>query len=114
MLSEPTFSFLLLDPPAISYVSPEREEYMEGNDALLFCNATGNPPPSIYWTKQRSNFALSSSETLHLTSLKADDGAVYRCKAENYLGSSETNITITVLRECSLLLFSNSHWLIES
>lgn len=80
MLSEPTFSFLLLDPPAISYVSPEREEYMEGNDALLFCNGTGNPPPSIYWTKQGSNFALSSSETLHLTSLRADDGAVFDAK----------------------------------
>ena len=114
MLFEPRFSFLFLDPPAISYVSPEREEYMEGNDALLFCNATGNPPPCIYWTKQGSNSALSSSETLHLTSLRADDGAVYRCKAENYLGSSETNIAITVLRECSLLLFSSSHWLIES
>ena len=27
MLFEPRFSFLFLDPPAISYVSPEREEY---------------------------------------------------------------------------------------
>lgn len=114
MLFEPMFSFLHLDPPAISYVSPEREEYMEGNDALLFCNVTGNPPPSIYWTKQGSNFVLASSETLHLTSLRADDGAVYRCKTENNLGSSETNITITILRECSLSLFSSSHWLIES
>ena len=43
---------------------------------------------------------LSSSETLNLTRLTSEDnGAVYKCKVENNLGSAEANATVTVLCE---------------
>ena len=93
-------SFLLLtDPPEI-FLTPPAQQVVEGSGATLFCNATGNPPPSIAWTKQGSDTVLSSSETLPLTNLtRRDNGAVYKCKVKNNIGSAESNATVTVLCE---------------
>jgi len=86
-------------PPEID---PARssQQVVEGSGVTLSCNATGNPPPSINWTKQGNSTVLSSSETLTLTNLmRGDDGAVYKCKVKNNLGSAEATATITVLCE---------------
>ena len=92
-------TFQLSDPPEIVTV-PSDKIVTEGNGVTLFRNATGNPPPSIAWTKEASNTVLPSSETLPLTNLRSgDNGAVYICKVENYLASKEANATITVLCE---------------
>ena len=89
--------FELSDPPEI-VTAPSNKTVTEGNGATLFCNATGNPPPSIAWTKQGRNTVLSTSDTLTLTNLrKGDNGAVYICKVQNNLGSKEAYATITVL-----------------
>ena len=81
--------------------APSAQQVTEGNGATLFCNATANPPPSTAWTKQGSNTVLSSSETLSLTNLmRGDNGAVYKCKVENNLGSAEAYATIIVLCKC--------------
>ena len=66
----------------------------------MFCNGTGNPQPNITWTKQGNDSVLSTSETLNLTNLMRDvNGAVYKCKVQNYLGSVEDTAMITVLCE---------------
>ena len=89
--------FSLIDAPEIVSV-PSPQQVGEGNGVILFCNASGNPPPTIAWTKQGRNTVLSTSETLHLTNLMSgDNGAVYICKVENIVGSIEANSTITVL-----------------
>ena len=91
--------FQLSDPPEI-VTAPSDKTVTEGNGVTLFCNATGNPPPSIAWTKQGSNTVLPTSDTLNLTNLRrGDNGAVYTCKVANSLGSKEANATITVLCE---------------
>ena len=88
-----------LDPLELT-TKPLSQQVVEGHGATLFCNATGNPPPSIAWTKQGNNTILSSSETLNLTNLmRGDDGAVYKCKVKNDVGSAEANATITVFCE---------------
>ena len=79
------------------------QQVVEGDEVILFCNATGNPPPSIAWTKQGSKRLLSTSKTLHLTSLtRGDDGVIYKCKVENNIGSEEATATISVLCEYCL------------
>ena len=79
---------------------PASQSVLEGNEVTLFCNATGNPQPNITWTKQENNSVLSTTDTLTLPNLrKGDNGAVYKCKVQNNLGSDESTATITVLCE---------------
>ena len=88
-----------IDAPEI-VSAPSPQQVVEGNGVILFCNATGYPPPTIAWTKQGSNTVLSTSETLQLTNLMSgDNGALYICKVENIIGSREANSAITVLCE---------------
>ncbi|XP_068686462.1 hemicentin-1-like isoform X2 [Montipora foliosa] len=77
--------------------APSAEVVVEGGSLRLFCNATGNPQPIITWKKQDNMTILSVSNTLRLTGLtRKDDGSVFSCKAQNDLGSTEANATLTV------------------
>ena len=83
--------------------TPLPQPIVEGSGVILFCNVTGNPQPTITWTIEGSNIVLSSSETLTLTNLmRGDNGAVYKCKGQNTVGSAEASATITVLCKYSL------------
>ena len=65
-------------------LKPLSQDIIEGNDVRLLCNAPGNPPPKITWTRQGNSDVLSSSETLLLRNLVSeDDGSVYTCRVEN-------------------------------
>ena len=89
--------FVPVDPPDIDH-APSAYQVVEGNGAILFCNATGNPQPNITWTKQGNSSELSTSETLNLTKLtREDNGAVYQCTAANYIGSRQASVKVTVL-----------------
>ena len=92
-----TFWLFFVDPPMLT-VKPLSQKVVEGSGVTLFCNATGNPEPSIAWTKQGNNTVLSSSETLTLTNLlREDNAAVYKCEVQNSFASDEAIATITVL-----------------
>ena len=83
--------------PAEIQSAPSDQQIVEGNGVVLFCNATGNPQPNITWTKQGNKTVLSTSVNLNLVNLtREDNGAVYKCKVQNSLGSAEVNATITV------------------
>ena len=54
----------------------------------LFCNASGNPVPTITWTRNGSVLTKESKE-LTITSINRADSGEYRCVANN----SEGNVT---------------------
>ena len=97
---EKHYSFFLIwiDPPEIVSTPSLQQHLYEGSGTVLLCNVTGNPQPNISWTKQGNDSVLSTLQTLNLTVLKrVDNGAVYKCKVQNYLGLMETTVMISVL-----------------
>ena len=73
----------------------------ESNDVILSCNATGNPPPNVTWSKsgdQDNNVHLGSLLPLRNIS-RAQDG-LYWCTAENRAGKSMASVRVTVQCKC--------------
>lgn len=94
--SSATVSIIGFVPPGIDH-APSVYQVIEGNELILFCNATGNPKPDITWTKKGKSCELPTSETLTLTKLTREDQSIYECEAKNYLGSTQVFTKITVL-----------------
>ncbi|RMX51502.1 hypothetical protein pdam_00014831 [Pocillopora damicornis] len=79
--------------PAIATVnvtvqfSPEKVTIVEGNKLLLTCNASGEPEPSISWTRIGSSNVLSVSPSLTIVNVSrpgtADSMIQYQCTASN-------------------------------
>ena len=69
------------DPP--SFVSkPTNETVIEGDLAIFFCDATGNPTPKITWIKDGET--VGEGVTLNLEAYRNQSGE-YWCLAENEL-----------------------------
>lgn len=67
---------------------------------VISCNATGNPVPSISWTRNESpidrnvNSRISFSadkKQLTITNVSRADSGEYRCVAKNSLGNDTSN-----------------------
>ena len=69
-----------------------------GDVVSLFCMAEGNPVPKITWTKVADN----SQVNFPLTIRGSQDEGMYRCTAENGVGSPVTKfVNMTVHCEWS-------------
>jgi hypothetical protein len=97
----------ILVPPRIDYVSSDgtRKGAMEvkkGSAVTLECRASGNPVPTITWTR-RNNLLPSGEKTVKGTSITIEQAnrhqaGVYQCTASNGVGEPVTqNITLNVL-----------------
>jgi len=82
--------------PEITSIS-DNQTVNKGDLVSLNCKAVGNPTPDITWTKVSDNSDVSFPLTING---KQDEG-LYRCTADNGIGSSVTeDVTIIVYREC--------------
>jgi hypothetical protein len=65
------------------------------------CDVTGNPKPSIKWTKMdRHSNVLSVESILTITITGKSDEGTYQCEAQNGIGNSSVDMaTIFVTRE---------------
>ena len=80
----------------------------ESQTAILKCEADGNPTPKVTWSKLNSSLPFGryvvSSTALILKDVRPEDDGVYRCRAENLLGSINATVKLTV--QCKIDFFS--------
>ena len=97
------------DQPKIT-ARPQSKTTTEGNGVTLSCNATGNPKPTMSWTRNGSpvdttnNSGFSFSEgkkQLTITNVNRTDSGEYQCVASNKLGNDKSNVA-TLDVQCKL------------
>ncbi|OCT80885.1 immunoglobulin superfamily member 10 [Xenopus laevis] len=81
---------------------------LANSDAFIPCEASGNPPPTILWTKVSSGTFVTKTRrvnkmevfmngTLSISSVGIHDGGQYLCVANNQLGSDRLLVTLSVI-----------------
>ena len=93
-----------LVPPKITE-APKREDQLTLRSSsvqnhIMRCNASGDPQPTITWTKAgvpASQFS-ASGYLLHLVDVKREDAGSYICTASNGFGDSATAIGIVNIK----------------
>lgn len=79
----------------------------EGRSALIDCNATGDPLPSVQWFNSRGNLLdaetsggkwwILDSGVLNITSITFSDRGKYTCMVSNSFGSINHTVTLRVV-----------------
>ncbi|XP_040284036.1 immunoglobulin superfamily member 10 [Bufo bufo] len=81
---------------------------LANSDAFIPCEATGNPMPTILWTKVASGTFVSKTRrgnrmevfpngTLSISSVSVEDRGQYLCVANNQYGSDRLLVTLSVI-----------------
>ena len=72
----------------------------EKQNVTIACNATGQPQPSITWSKAFSslpkNKAAVKNGALTIYHVAKNDGGIYMCKAENTIGRATDTVQLVV------------------
>ena len=88
---------------------PETTVSAVGEVAVLTCDVSGDPKPTVTWTKDgdtsitRAQFK-NDSRILVIQDLLPSDSGVYECKATNKFGESRTATTLIVIGKLNLIL----------
>ena len=98
--------YLSLDKPEIA-THPQNITTREGQNVTLYCNATGNPVPTISWYKNGypinnsfSTILSPSHEQLTIRNVnRIDSGDDYTCQAKNIVGTDTSNAS-TINVQC--------------
>lgn len=78
----------------------------EGNCALIDCNVTGDPDPSVQWfnshgdlldTETSGKWLLTDDGILNITDIRFADRGKYTCMASNVHGSANCTVTMRVV-----------------
>ena len=102
--------FLIIVAPLIT-TQPQGGPVTEGDNVTLSCNASGNPVPSISWTRNGSLLNSSvprisfgaESRKLAITSINRADSGEYRCVADSSVGN-DTSEAATLDVKCKFKL----------
>ncbi|EDS42309.1 conserved hypothetical protein [Culex quinquefasciatus] len=86
----------MMIPPSVRAIPPSGQlTARKGGAVTLECKASGNPVPSIYWTKKQSGAGKSSAKIgegpiLTLERVERQQAGVYQCTADNNVGEAVT------------------------
>ncbi|MEE6501038.1 hypothetical protein FKM82_004042 [Ascaphus truei] len=115
-IQETTTGLLILEPP--SHIDPSKPRIIGGkaasftvlanSDAFIPCEASGNPAPTIHWTKVSSGTFVSKTRrgnkmeifmngTLSIPSVSIQDRGQYLCLATNQHGSDRLLVTLSII-----------------
>lgn len=70
----------------------------ESIDAKLFCDATGNPVPSIKWIRRSTGEVtiVSNNNALVFAAINRNESGLYQCIANNSIDSDSKTCTVDV------------------
>ncbi|XP_036834633.1 hemicentin-1 isoform X2 [Oncorhynchus mykiss] len=101
--AEKSFNLNVHVPPTIVGASPENVTVVVNNFVSLTCEATGFPPPSLSWVKDRgpvqantNALIMPGGRTLQILRAKMSDGGMYSCVAMNPAGEARKLLHLTV------------------
>ncbi|XP_077985051.1 protein turtle homolog A-like [Glandiceps talaboti] len=88
-------------PPTFLEASPSRVTFQPGHDMVLVCKASGNPPPTVTWTKDGEGIESGprtqiDSSSLTLFRIGSSDSGAYVCMAQSTEGESMRTIRVVV------------------
>ncbi|XP_076452135.1 basement membrane-specific heparan sulfate proteoglycan core protein-like isoform X4 [Babylonia areolata] len=85
-------------------IEPERQTVSQGSTGTLRCIATGNPRPTIRWSRARAELTANHNiqgDILRITQATMDDRGYYICSAENVAGVAQGSAYVEVERRQS-------------
>ena len=96
--------YLFTDKPEIT-THPQNVTTKEGDNVTLSCDTTGNPVPTISWTKDGSAISNNSmislsddNKQLTITNVNRTNSGEYQCVASNRVGKDTSDAsTVTIL-----------------
>ncbi|KAL2089466.1 hypothetical protein ACEWY4_014154 [Coilia grayii] len=101
--TEKSFNLNVHVPPSIVGVNPENVTVVLNNFVSLSCEASGFPPPTLSWLKDRrpvlantNALIMPGGRTLQILRVKMTDGGKYSCVAINPAGEAQKLIHLTV------------------
>ncbi|OPJ77524.1 hemicentin-1 isoform B [Patagioenas fasciata monilis] len=98
---ERSLTLTLQSPPVIT-VEPVGTVIEAGATAMLHCQAHGEPPPTITWSRQGhpivsdERVTVLSNGSLRLVAARKEDTSEYECVARNLMGSVLVRVPLTV------------------
>ncbi|NXD13551.1 HMCN1 protein, partial [Nothocercus nigrocapillus] len=98
---ERSLTLTLQSPPVIT-IEPMETVTETGATAMLNCQATGEPPPSLEWARRghplvsSERLTILSNGSLRIAAAQKDDTAEYECVARNLMGSVLARALLTV------------------
>uniref|UniRef100_A0A667I439 Peroxidasin like n=1 Tax=Lynx canadensis TaxID=61383 RepID=A0A667I439_LYNCA len=96
-----TANIIVQAPPQFTRI-PKDQMVIEGHSVEFLCEAEGNPPPIIAWTKaggqlpQEGPHTVLSSGTLRIDHVAHHDQGQYECQAVSPLGVKKASVRLTV------------------
>uniref|UniRef100_A0A8C3J6R6 Hemicentin-1 n=1 Tax=Calidris pygmaea TaxID=425635 RepID=A0A8C3J6R6_9CHAR len=93
---------LTLQSPPVIIVEPVETVIEAGATAMLNCQANGEPPPTIRWSRQghpvvsSERVTVLSNGSLRIVAAQKEDTSEYECVARNLMGSVLVRVPLTV------------------
>ena len=105
MLASPlAFLFLVMFSVVPSILPIDNELVIEGGNVTLTCNASGFPPPIVYWVMTSKRDRFNGTE-LVFTNISRSEAGEYTCVASNLYNTSTELAEVDVLCKFIAIVF---------